>query len=57
MAGAFSFEFLLVKNCPSTKLKIGIRFFFKFKKWNQIFKFVEGQFLTKRNSKEKWQER
>jgi hypothetical protein len=24
--------------------------------WNQLFKFIEGQFLTKRNSKENWQE-
>jgi hypothetical protein len=30
MTGAFSFEFLLFENCPSTKLKNGFRFFFKF---------------------------
>jgi hypothetical protein len=54
MAGAFSFEFPLVKNCPSTKLKKWIPIFLEIHNWNQIFIFFNGQFLTKRNSKGKW---
>jgi len=50
----FAFEFLLVKNCPSTKLKI--RQFHRCQSQLSEFNFVEGHFLTKRNSNAKWWE-
>jgi hypothetical protein len=52
----FSFEFLLVKNCPFKKIKDLIPILKLTKIWNQVFYFLNIQFLTKRNSNEKWQE-